>query len=96
MPPGNHLVAWSYVKDCADAFYHAYRADKPKSRVFNFTGEIRPVKDTVDYLKTLLPNARITMGTEGVRTLPYLDGGRIAASSGSCHVTLWRKGSKIT
>jgi nucleoside-diphosphate-sugar epimerase len=82
VPPGDHLVNWSYVKDCADAFYHAYKVDKPKSRLFNFTGEIRPVKDAVDYVKTLFPNARITMGSKGERTLPYLDGSRIRSELG--------------
>lgn len=82
VPPGDHLVSWSYVKDCADAFYHAYKADKPKSQIFNFTGEIRPVKDAVDYVKTFFPNARITMGSKGVRTLPYLDGSRIREELG--------------
>jgi UDP-glucose 4-epimerase len=82
VPPGDHLVNWSYVKDCADAFYHAYKADKPKSRLFNFTGEIRPVKDAVDYVKTLFPKARVTMGSKGERTLPYLDGSRIRSELG--------------
>jgi nucleoside-diphosphate-sugar epimerase len=81
-PPEEHLLTWSYVKDCADAFYHAYKADEPKSRIFNVTGEIRPVKDAVGYLKTLFPKARITIGSKGVRVIPYLDSSLIHSDLG--------------
>ncbi|TAK36179.1 MAG: NAD(P)-dependent oxidoreductase [Chloroflexota bacterium] len=76
-PPENHLLPWSYVKDCALAFYCAYKADRPEHRIFNFMCEVRPVKDTVDYLKTLFPNAAIEIGTEAATMVPYLDTQRI-------------------
>ena len=81
-PPENHRFYWSYVKDCAEAFYCAYRAAKPKHRIFNFSGEIRTIRETVGYLRTLFPQASIDMGTEPAVILNCLKTDRIREELG--------------
>lgn len=71
-PPADHLLSWGYVEDAAGALHAAYKAPALKSRVFNFTGEPRPVRDAVERLKELLPKAKISYGTEGVRHIKYM------------------------
>ncbi len=76
-PPANHRIYWSYVKDAAEAFYCAYRAPKPKHRIFNFSGEIRTIEDTIGCLRALFPQASIDVGTEPATVIPYFKTNRI-------------------
>jgi UDP-glucose 4-epimerase len=73
LPPANHLVPWSYIEDIASAFYVAYKAVRPKNRILNVAGEIRPVRDAVDCVRRLFPDVKLTIGTEGVRAGAYLN-----------------------
>lgn len=75
-------MTWTYVEDCAEAFYRAYKTAKPRHRIFNVSGEIRPVKHTVDLMRTLFPAADIKIGTDPVNTLPYLSTDRIREELG--------------
>jgi nucleoside-diphosphate-sugar epimerase len=81
-PPADHRIYWSYVKDAAEALYCAYRAPKPKHRIFNFSGEIRTIADTILYLRSLFPQASIDVGTEPITILPYVKTNRIAEELG--------------
>ncbi|MFH1484766.1 MAG: NAD-dependent epimerase/dehydratase family protein, partial [Chloroflexota bacterium] len=73
-PPPGQRFAWTYVEDVAEAFLCALRAPKPSVRIFNVSGDIRTTSDTVSYLKSLLPGAKIEFGTEPARRLPLVDG----------------------
>lgn len=72
-PPPEQRFAWTYVEDVAEAFLCALRAPKPPVRIFNVSGEIRTTADTVNYLKSLLPGAKIDFGREPARRLPLAD-----------------------
>lgn len=72
LPPLNHQLTWSYVKDAAGAFYAAYMAGKTQSRIFNFAGENRTVEDTVKVVRRLFPRAEINISPKGMNIVPYL------------------------
>jgi nucleoside-diphosphate-sugar epimerase len=93
-PPADHRIYWSYVKDCAEAFYCAYRAPKPKHRIFNFSGEIRTIGETVGCLRTLFPQASIDMGTAPIEILPYFKTDRISEELGFQPIYPMEKGMK--
>jgi nucleoside-diphosphate-sugar epimerase len=81
-PPASHRIYWSYVEDCAEALYCAYRAPKPKRRIFNFSGEIRTIEDTVNCLRSLFPKASIDAGTAPATILCYFKTDRIREELG--------------
>ncbi|MBI2906801.1 MAG: NAD(P)-dependent oxidoreductase [Chloroflexi bacterium] len=72
-PPPEQKFAWTYVEDVAEAFLCALRADKPATRIFNVSGEVRSTFDTVVYIKSILPGAQIEFGKELARRLPICD-----------------------
>ena len=60
-PFGDDAVDWQYVEDVSSSIVLACTCPTTQTRVFNVKGGIRPVKDGVAYLKTLVPDAQITL-----------------------------------
>lgn len=61
VPYGDDSFGWLYVNDASRATITISKTAKPKTMVFTIAGEIRPVKDAVNYVKSLLPGADITL-----------------------------------
>ena len=60
-PFGDDSVDWQYVEDVSRSIIMACTCPTTKTRVFNIKGGIRPVKEGVAYLKSLVPDAQITL-----------------------------------
>ena len=60
-PFGDDAVDWQYVEDVSSSIVLACTCPTTQTRVFNVKGGIRPVKEGVAYLKTLVPDAQITL-----------------------------------
>jgi nucleoside-diphosphate-sugar epimerase len=61
VPFGDDIIDWQYVEDVSELTLRAAQVDKTKTRVFNTAGDFRPVREGVDYLKNLVPDARLTV-----------------------------------
>lgn len=73
---------WMYVKDTANAFVTACFAEKPKHKIFNVGGETRTIGDAVKYIKELVPDADITLGTANLGWVSRYDATRISQELG--------------
>ena len=60
-PFGDDAVDWQYVEDVSRSIVMACTCPTTQTRVFNVKGGIRPVKEGVAYLKTLVPDAEIML-----------------------------------
>ena len=65
-PFGDDSVDWQYVEDVSSSIVLACTCPTTQTRVFNVKGGIRPVKEGVTYLKTLVPDAPDYTGAGGV------------------------------
>ena len=61
VPYGDDAFGWLYVNDASKATILLSRVVRPKTKVFTIAGEIRPVMEAVDYVKSLLPNADVAL-----------------------------------
>jgi UDP-glucose 4-epimerase len=61
VPFGDDILDWQYVEDVSRLIVTASEAGPCKTRVFNTRGDYRPVKDGVDYLRRLVPDARLSI-----------------------------------
>ena len=52
---------WMYVEDAARAIVMASKTKTTKTRVFNVTGDFRTLTEAVDYVKKLIPDAKLTV-----------------------------------
>ncbi|MBI4506956.1 MAG: NAD(P)-dependent oxidoreductase [Chloroflexi bacterium] len=59
VPFGEEIINWCYVEDDARAILAALRAERHSVLAYNCTGEARPMRDAVAYVKTLFPAAQI-------------------------------------
>jgi nucleoside-diphosphate-sugar epimerase len=68
VPFGDDTIDWQYVEDVSEIILRSIEVDSTKTRVFNTRGDVRPVRSGVDYLRTLLPDAQLTVkpGTFGI------------------------------
>ena len=65
IPAGDEQDTWSYVEDVAEAFSLAVRATNlPERHIFNIGGDFQARRTLGTYLKTLVPDAQITITTE--------------------------------
>lgn len=61
VPCGDDTIDFQYVDDAARAIELALnRAGATRTRVFNIVGDLRPVRDGVDYVRRLIPGADVT------------------------------------
>lgn len=61
VPYGEDAFSWLYVNDASRATIRMSRVAKPKTKAFTIAGEIRSVKEAVEYVKSLLPDADIVL-----------------------------------
>lgn len=81
MPPSDHMDDYLHASDTAQACWLATVVDKPKHQVFNVGNEHRPIGDYTDILRSLLPEAKISIADEG-RQFILLDTSRIREELG--------------
>ncbi len=60
VPFATDLYDWQYVDDVAEVILKALDAPSTMTRVFNTQGDVRPVYEGVEYLKTLVPEAELS------------------------------------
>ncbi len=73
---GDLRVNWLYVKDAAKAFILALnKAERLRHLTYNIGGEERTVGEVAEYVKTLIPNAKIQVksGYGGFIQYPSMD-----------------------
>lgn len=58
--PTSAVISWEYVEDTARAIIMASKASKTRTRVFTTGGDYRPIGEAVNYIKKLMPEAKIT------------------------------------
>jgi len=61
VPSGDATLNWLYVEDAARALVMASRAATTKTKAFNLNGDIRPMTEAVEYVRKLIPDAKITV-----------------------------------
>lgn len=61
IPFADETINWCYVEDDARAILAALRAETHPALAYNCTGEARPMRDAVAYVRSLLPQARIEL-----------------------------------
>jgi UDP-glucose 4-epimerase len=61
VPYGDDLVNWQYIEDIAAVIVRALDGPPTRTRVFNTTGEVITMRETVDLLRGFLPGARLDL-----------------------------------
>ncbi len=61
VPHGDDVVNWQYVDDVAAVMVKACRVPPTRTRVYNTSGEVLSMCETVDLLRALLPQARLEL-----------------------------------
>jgi nucleoside-diphosphate-sugar epimerase len=61
VPHGDAIIGWSYVDDPARATVMASKVLKTKTKSYSIMGDVHSVKEAADYVRTLFPNADITV-----------------------------------
>jgi nucleoside-diphosphate-sugar epimerase len=64
IPWGEESVSWLWMEDAARAVLLAATAPATRTRNFNLSGDLRPMKDAATIVMDLLPGARIELGSE--------------------------------
>jgi nucleoside-diphosphate-sugar epimerase len=82
MPPDAQIADFLYASDNAKAWWLALTATAPGPGVFNLRGEQRPVGDMTHHLRTLRPEADITVASEPLDVDQLMDNGRIVSELG--------------
>jgi UDP-glucose 4-epimerase len=59
VPFGDDVANWLWTADCARALAVAVRAALAGARTYNIVGDIRPVRDAVGAVRTLVPGADV-------------------------------------
>jgi len=67
-PYGDDMMNWQYIEDMAALVVRACEAPRTETRVFNTTGDVLSMRDSVALLKSMLPQARLEAapGTMGL------------------------------
>jgi nucleoside-diphosphate-sugar epimerase len=65
VPHGDAIIGWSYVDDPARATVMASKVLKTKTKSYSIMGDVHSVKEAVDYVKKLFPDADITVSSGG-------------------------------
>ncbi|MBN1189905.1 MAG: NAD(P)-dependent oxidoreductase [Dehalococcoidales bacterium] len=58
---GDNILGWTYVDDASRAILLACKSVRPKTRSFSVRGNIHSVQEIVDYVKELIPPAKIEL-----------------------------------
>lgn len=73
MPPDDTESDWIYAADAAEAWYCAMQTPKPGRLVYNLAAERRQMANVTAHLRKLLPEARIGVSENPVRTTPNMN-----------------------
>ncbi len=60
---------WLYIKDAINALLLSLRVENPKQRIYNIGGETKSVRQVVDVVRKMLPDANILL--ESKRVFPW-------------------------
>lgn len=65
---GDDVVDWEHVEDAASMILRALEVDSVNTRIFNTRCDIRPVREVVEFVKRVVPDARMEVqgGTTGI------------------------------
>lgn len=61
VPFGDDAIGWLYADDAARATVLMSKVARPKTKAFNIGGDLRPMREVVDYVRSLLPDAQLTL-----------------------------------
>lgn len=61
IPHGDAVIGWSYMEDPARATVMASKVLKTKTRSYSIMGDVHSVREAADYVRTILPDADITV-----------------------------------
>jgi len=64
---GDQLIDWQHVRDIAQGFYRAaFTPESDRTRdVYNVRGELASIREAVDTVREILPDADLTVSDEG-------------------------------
>src|SRR5262249_62392215 len=79
---GGRVPAWISEVDAAEAWYRPRVAEPPEHRVFNLPAGRCPAGEVTAALRTALPDARITVGTNPGPPLVLVQNDRVRAELG--------------
>jgi nucleoside-diphosphate-sugar epimerase len=74
VPYGDDQMDWLYVEDAARAVVLASRAGKTRTKAFTVRGDVRPMRDVFNFVRTLLPDAKMTLQPGSYRQIWQYDG----------------------
>jgi UDP-glucose 4-epimerase len=57
----DNILGWTYVEDATRAIMLACKSGKTKSRSFSVRGAIHSIGEIIDYVKTMIPDADISV-----------------------------------
>ncbi len=73
VPFGDSVTDWQYVEDVAACFVACSKVGRVKTMIYNTRGDVRSIKEARDYVKTLLPDADITLEPGGMGVVDSVD-----------------------
>ncbi|MBN1849521.1 MAG: NAD(P)-dependent oxidoreductase, partial [Deltaproteobacteria bacterium] len=73
VPQGEAIHNWIYVEDAARSLVLASKVKKTEHRCFTASGDVRSVAEVADYVRTLIPDADITLLPGGSQLAYKLD-----------------------
>lgn len=79
---GDIRVPWFYIEDASSAVMHALQAEPLGCRIYNTAGDLRWKHEAVDFIRTVLPTADITIEGASEEYPASLDDADIRASLG--------------
>ena len=71
VPRGGDLIDWLFVEDAARAVVLAGDAEYTETKAFTVVGDFRPMDEVFNYVRTLLPDADMTLEPGGDREMRY-------------------------
>jgi nucleoside-diphosphate-sugar epimerase len=74
VPYGDDQMDWLYVEDVARAIVLASRAGKTRTKSFTVRGDLRPIREVFEYVRSLLPDADMTLLPGKYRQVWQYDG----------------------
>ena len=82
MPPDGLVTDWIYAADAAEAWFRALTVQNPLHRVYNMSSERRNMGEVTAHLRRILPDARISVGSQAVKLLHLVSNERLLTELG--------------
>jgi len=61
VPFSDETTDWQYVEDISRLTVAASKVKRTKTRAFNTQGDLRPVKEVIDYIRSFIPELKFTL-----------------------------------